>query len=124
MKPANRRDLWRNVPSNLAPAVVAMTDMVHDGIAMPDLAPGAEILIHTVEGEEPAHLDDGPALSEAGLEEAHCGAADRKALSSRVSGAPGKLALAEAVTVRCIGVSSVSLAMARNGFRSTYQVVR
>lgn len=91
--PAKRRDLWRNVPSNLAPAVVAMADMVHDGIAMPDLAPGAEILIHVGEGEEPAHLDDGPALSEAELEEAHCGAAVRKALSSRVSGAPGKLAL-------------------------------
>ncbi|ATD72992.1 MULTISPECIES: HNH endonuclease signature motif containing protein [Gordonia] len=93
VRPANRRDLWRNVPSNLAPAVVAMADMVHDGIAMPDLAPGAEILIHTDEGGEQAHLDDGPALSEAELEEAHCGAAVRKVLSSRVSGAPGKLAL-------------------------------
>ncbi len=50
VKPANRRDLWRNVPSNLAPAMVAMADMVHEGIAMPDLAPGAEILIHTDEG--------------------------------------------------------------------------
>ncbi|GAC51364.1 hypothetical protein GOAMI_01_00700 [Gordonia amicalis NBRC 100051 = JCM 11271] len=93
MKPANRRDLWRQVPSNVAPAVVAMADMVHDGIAMPDLAPGAEILIHAGDGVEHAHLDDGPALSEAELEEARCGAVTREVLSARVPGDPGKLAL-------------------------------
>ncbi len=93
-KPTNRRDLWRQVPSNLAPAVVAMADMVHDGIAMPDLAPGAEILIHAGDGGvEHAHLDDGPAVSEAELEEARCGAVTREALSARVPGGPGKLAL-------------------------------
>ncbi len=48
--PARRRDLWRQVPSNVAPAVVAMADMVHEGMAMPDLAPGAEILIHAGAG--------------------------------------------------------------------------
>ncbi|MDV6305925.1 DUF222 domain-containing protein [Gordonia amicalis] len=92
-KPTNRRDLWRQVPSNLAPAVVAMADMVHEGIAMPDLAPGAEILIHAGDGVEHAHLDDGPAVSEAELEEARCGAVTREALSARVPGGPGKLAL-------------------------------
>ncbi|TSD99145.1 DUF222 domain-containing protein [Gordonia rubripertincta] len=93
VKPANRRDLWRNVPSNLAPAMVAMADMVHEGIAMPDLAPGAEILIHAGDGVEHSHLDDGPALSDAELDEAHCGAAVREVLSTRVPGKPGKLAL-------------------------------
>ncbi|WP_191835007.1 HNH endonuclease signature motif containing protein [Gordonia ajococcus] len=92
-KPANRRDLWRQVPSNLAPAVVAMADMVHDGIAMPDLAPGAEILIHAADGGEHAHLDDGPALSEPEVEEASCGSTVREVLSAKVPGRPGKLAL-------------------------------
>ena len=93
VKPANRRDLWRNVPSNIAAAVVAMADAVHEGIAMPDLAPGAEILIHVGDGVEHAHLDDGPALSEAEVEEAACGASLREALSRRVAGSPGKRAL-------------------------------
>ncbi|AZZ81982.1 HNH endonuclease [Gordonia alkanivorans] len=93
VKPANRRDLWRNVPSNIAAAVVAMADAVHEGIAMPDLAPGAEILIHVGDGAEHAHLDDGPALSEAEVEEATCGASLREALSRRVAGSPGKRAL-------------------------------
>jgi hypothetical protein len=91
--PAQRRDLWRQVPSNVAPAVVAMAGMVHDGIAMPDLAPGAEILIHAGDGVDHAHLDDGPALSEADVAEARCGASTRDVLSRRVSGQPGKLAL-------------------------------
>ncbi|GAC54053.1 hypothetical protein GOAMI_26_01030 [Gordonia amicalis NBRC 100051 = JCM 11271] len=93
VRPANRRDLWRHVPSNVAPAVVAMADMVHEGIAMPDLAPGAEILIHAGDGVESAHLDDGPALSAAEVGEASCGAARREVLSARVSGRPGRLAL-------------------------------
>lgn len=91
--PGNRRDLWRNVPSNLAPAVVAMADAVHDGIDMPDIAPGAEILVHVGEGVENPHLDDGPALSEAELEEASCGASVREVLSRKVSGSPGRRAL-------------------------------
>ncbi|UCZ89468.1 HNH endonuclease signature motif containing protein [Gordonia sp. WA4-43] len=91
--PSRRRDLWRQVPSNVAPAVVAMADMVHDGIAMPDLAPGAEILIHAGDGVESAHLDDGPALSEAEVDEARCGASTRDVVSRRVPGQPGKLAL-------------------------------
>ncbi|MDS1112834.1 DUF222 domain-containing protein [Gordonia westfalica] len=93
VKPANRRDLWRNVPSNIAVAVVAMADAVHEGIAMPELAPGAEILVHVGDGVERAHLDDGPALSEAEVEEAACGASLREALSRRVPGRPGKRAL-------------------------------
>ncbi|WP_024497887.1 HNH endonuclease, partial [Gordonia amicalis] len=93
VRPANRRDLWKRVPSNIAAAVVAMADMVHEGIAMPDLAPGAEILIHSGDGVEQAHLDDGPALSEAELEEVRCGASMREALSRRVPGRRGKLAL-------------------------------
>ncbi|MFT4395899.1 HNH endonuclease [Gordonia lacunae] len=91
--PSRRRDLWRQVPSNVAPAVVAMADMVHDGIAMPDLAPGAEILIHAGERVESAHLDDGPALSEAEVAEARCGASTRDVVSRRIAGQPGKLAL-------------------------------
>ncbi|WFP25978.1 DUF222 domain-containing protein [Gordonia hongkongensis] len=93
--PSRRRDLWRQVPSNVAPAVVAMADMVHDGIAMPDLAPGAEILIHAGDGVESAHLDDGPALSEAEVDEARCGASTRDVASRRVPGQLGKLALLE-----------------------------
>ncbi|ANY25396.1 HNH endonuclease [Gordonia terrae] len=93
MVPARRRDLWRQVPSNVAPAVVAMADMVHEGIAMPDLAPGAEILIHAGEGVESAHLDDGPGLSEAEMAEARCGASTREVVSRPVPGQPGKLAL-------------------------------
>ncbi|WP_374613727.1 HNH endonuclease [Gordonia sp. (in: high G+C Gram-positive bacteria)] len=91
--PSRRRDLWRHVPSNVAPAVVAMADMVHDGIAMPGLAPGAEILIHAGDGVESAHLDDGPALSEAEVDEARCGASTRDVASRRVPGQLGKLAL-------------------------------
>ncbi|VTR10224.1 HNH endonuclease [Gordonia terrae] len=91
--PARRRDLWRQVPSNVAPAVVTMADMVHGGIAMPDVAPGAEILIHAGEGVEQAHLDDGPALSEEEMAEARCGASTRDVVSRRVPGQPGKLAL-------------------------------
>ncbi len=93
MKPAIRRDLWRNVPSNIAAAVIAMADMVHEGIAMPELAPGAEILVHVGGGVEQAHLDDGPVLSESEVEEAACDASLREALSRRVSGRPGKRAL-------------------------------
>ncbi|WP_435082129.1 HNH endonuclease [Gordonia hongkongensis] len=91
--PSRRRDLWRQVPSNVAPAVVAMADMVHEGIAMPDLAPGAEILIHAGEGVESAHLDDGPALSEVEVAEARCGASTRDVVSRGMPGRPGKLAL-------------------------------
>ncbi|WP_044507874.1 HNH endonuclease [Gordonia sp. KTR9] len=91
--PSRRRDLWRQVPSDVAPAVVAMAGMVHDGIAMPDVAPGAEILIHAGEGVEQAHLDDGPALSEVEVAEARCGASTRDVVSRRVPGQPGKLAL-------------------------------
>ena len=88
--PSRRRDLWRQVPSNVAPAVVAMAVMVHDGVAMPDLAPGAEILIHAGDGVEHAHLDDGPALSEVEVAEARCGASTRDVVSRRVPGQPGK----------------------------------
>ncbi len=91
--PSRRRDLWRQVPSNVAPAVVAMADMVHEGIAMPDLAPGAEILIHAGDGVEHAHLDDGPALSEVEVDEARCGASTRDVVSRGMPGRPGKLAL-------------------------------
>ncbi|OUC75984.1 DUF222 domain-containing protein, partial [Gordonia lacunae] len=91
--PSRRRDLWRQVPANVAPAVVVMADMVHDGIAMPDLAPGAEILVHAGSGVEQAHLDDGPALSEVEVAEAGCGASRREVVSRRVPGRPGKLAL-------------------------------
>lgn len=77
-----RVDLWRHVPSNIAPAVVAVADMVHSGMAMPEFAPGAEIVVNTFVGEAPVtsdpHLQDGPALSDAERDEVECGAAVRE----------------------------------------------
>ncbi|GAC67287.1 DUF222 domain-containing protein [Gordonia soli] len=77
--PPRRRDLWRHVPTDIAPAVIAMADTIHDLVDIPETAPGAEILIHTHDdaaaGAAPviaAHLDDGPALADTDVEEARC----------------------------------------------------
>ncbi len=71
-----RRDLWRNVPGNIAPALNAIADTIIAGIDMPEVAAGAEILIHRVDDE--ASLDDGPALRSAEREEMECGATVRE----------------------------------------------
>ncbi|MFC7755492.1 HNH endonuclease signature motif containing protein [Tsukamurella soli] len=68
-------DLWASVPCNIAPALVAMADALIDGITMPQFAPGAEILIHEVDGT--ATVDQGPQLGFAERAEAACGAAVR-----------------------------------------------
>ncbi|HNP58283.1 MAG TPA: DUF222 domain-containing protein [Gordonia sp. (in: high G+C Gram-positive bacteria)] len=79
--PKPRRDLWRSVPSNIAPALVAMADTVFDAIDIPQVAPGAEILVHEtpdlVTGDGHAHLDRGPALTDDQHEELRCGASTR-----------------------------------------------
>ena len=77
-------DLWRHVPSNIADAVVAMADTMATVIAMPEFAPGAEVVIHTGSesgaghGSSDPHLDAGPAMSEAEVDEASCGGSRRQ----------------------------------------------
>ncbi|MEZ5210753.1 HNH endonuclease [Gordonia sp. PP30] len=71
-----RRDLWRNVPGNIAPEVTAIADTIIAGIDMPEVAAGAEILVHRVNAE--ASLDDGPALRSAEREEMECAATVRE----------------------------------------------
>ncbi|MGU3292711.1 DUF222 domain-containing protein [Williamsia sp. M5A3_1d] len=74
-------DLWRHVPSNIAEAVVAMADTMQAIVAMPEFAPGAEIVIHTDsdvdDSPTDSHLDTGPAISEAEVDEASCGGSTR-----------------------------------------------
>ncbi len=77
-------DLWANVPCNIAPALVAMADAVIAGIAMPQIAPGAEILVHEVDGVP--SLDHGPQLRSVERDEAECGAAIRTV--GHAAGAP------------------------------------
>ncbi|GAA2054282.1 HNH endonuclease [Williamsia deligens] len=82
-------DLWRHVPSNIADAVVAMADTMATVVAMPEFAPGAEVVIHTDADDtstEP-HLDGGPAVSEADVDEASCGGSTRTV--GRRKGRPG-----------------------------------
>ncbi len=77
------RDLWRGVPVNLAPALVTMADTVFDSVAIPQIAPGAEILVHETPNllDQPAgdhaHLDRGPALTDEQHAELRCGASVR-----------------------------------------------
>lgn len=79
--PKPHRDLWRHVPSNIAPAVLTMADTARTTIHMPHIAPGAEVIIHShlacadSTGPVPLpdpHLDNGPALTDAETEEAQC----------------------------------------------------
>lgn len=67
-------DLWRNVPSNIAPAVVAMSDIACDMIDVPETAPGAEVLIVEDSATGDAHIDDGPPLDTHERDEARCDA--------------------------------------------------
>ena len=70
-------DPWRNVPADIAPAVVAMGDTMQAAIGVPEFVPGAELVVHTHDDADP-HLDDGPALEDAEVDEAACGGAVRK----------------------------------------------
>ncbi len=49
-----QRDLWRHVPADIAPAVIAMADTLHTAVDIPEIAPGAEILIHTHAADDDA----------------------------------------------------------------------
>ncbi|GAB2652515.1 HNH endonuclease signature motif containing protein [Gordonia jinhuaensis] len=81
------RDLWRHVPADIAPAVIAMADTLHAAVDIPQIAPGAEVLVHRYENTDSAtentdsamapHLDDGPALHDTEADESDCGAAHR-----------------------------------------------
>ncbi len=80
------RDLWRHVPANPVPALIAMADTAITAITIPQIAPGAEILIHHTPapssptdpgGHTRAHLDRGPALTPAQGDELSCGASIR-----------------------------------------------
>lgn len=79
------RDLWRNVPTNVAPALVMMADTVIDAVSMPEIAPGAEILVHETPEPEAAgrsesataHLDEGPILTATQRDELRCNASVR-----------------------------------------------
>ncbi|MBJ7288537.1 MAG: DUF222 domain-containing protein [Williamsia sp.] len=75
-------DLWRHVPSNIADAVVAMADTAQTVIAMPEFAPGAEVVIHSETDADAdsaqAHLDAGPAITGAEVDEASCGGSTRR----------------------------------------------
>jgi hypothetical protein len=46
--PSSRADLWRGVPTDIAEAVVTMSDTVADAIAVPEFVPGAEIVVRWV----------------------------------------------------------------------------
>ncbi|MGC5256048.1 DUF222 domain-containing protein [Gordonia sp. DT218] len=69
-------DLWRNVPSDIAPAVIAMADTVQTVIEVPEFVPGAEVVVHD-DVDEP-HIDGGPALDRAEVDEARCGGTERR----------------------------------------------
>ncbi|MBT0566616.1 DUF222 domain-containing protein [Williamsia sp. CHRR-6] len=77
---AAKPDLWRHVPANIADAVIVMADAARTAIAMPEFAPGAEIVIHTdsaTDSSVDAHLDDGPPLTAAEVDAASCGGSTR-----------------------------------------------
>ena len=85
-EPASRADLWRGVPSDIAEAVIAMSDTVCDAVSVPEFVPGAELIVHTPadtgESSDP-HLDGGPALDECEVDEASCGGAIRRVTDKR-----------------------------------------
>lgn len=85
---ATGTDLWRHVPSNIADAVVAMADSMATVVSMPEFAPVAEIVIHaeTDDSSTGAHLDAGPAISEAEVDEASCGGSTRAVVGTRSGG--------------------------------------
>lgn len=80
--PSSRADLWRGVPTDIAEAVVMMSDTVADAITVPDFVPGAEIVVHSAEGSD-GHLDGGPALDDCDVDEATCGGSIRRVVDKR-----------------------------------------
>ncbi|WP_279098425.1 HNH endonuclease signature motif containing protein [Gordonia bronchialis] len=82
-EPWQRRDVWRHVPANIAPAVVVMADTQRTVSEVPTVAPSAEVVIHKpvdgVVGVSPdPHVEGGPALSDAEMEMAECGSSSRE----------------------------------------------
>ena len=75
VEPRLRRDLWQNVPYNVAPAMLAQADAVISGLDLPEVAVGGEVLFHEVDGV--ATVDRGPELRSAEREEIECGSAQR-----------------------------------------------
>lgn len=73
--PRQGADLWRNVPGNIAPAVVAMADLTLQAVDVPENTVGAEILVHQV--DDTVTVDDGPELRSAEREEIECAASVR-----------------------------------------------
>lgn len=82
--PSSRADLWRGVPTDIAEAVVMMSDTVADAIAVPEFVPGAEIVVHSAEDTDD-HLDGGPALDYHEVDEASCGGSIRRVVDKRGS---------------------------------------
>lgn len=82
-EPWQRRDVWRHVPANIAPAVVVMADTQRTVSEVPTVAGGTEVVVHKpvdgVVGVSPdPHVEDGPALSDAEVELAECGSSSRE----------------------------------------------
>ncbi|WLP92133.1 HNH endonuclease signature motif containing protein [Gordonia sp. NB41Y] len=92
------KQLWRNVPSEIAPAVLVMAGIAQSSIEVPELAPTAEVIVHmgddhltptlakgdgTDTGLVDPHLEHGPALSEAEAAELACSAAVREVTHDR-----------------------------------------
>ncbi|MGJ0118521.1 DUF222 domain-containing protein [Williamsia sp. MIQD14] len=76
---AASRDLWRGVPADISAAVVTMADTARTVVAMPDFAPGAEIVVHTdADHSADPHLDTGPAIATTEVDEAACGGSTRE----------------------------------------------
>ncbi|MCX6469979.1 MAG: DUF222 domain-containing protein [Corynebacteriales bacterium] len=72
-------DLWRHVPADISAAVITMADTARTVTAMPEFAPGAEIVIHTDADESvDPHLDAGPAVTATDVDEAACGGSTRE----------------------------------------------
>lgn len=68
-------------PNNVVPALVAMAEMVCDGLKSPVTSPAAEVIVHVdAEGDSGcgrAHVDDGPGLEAESLAQVLCGAVMR-----------------------------------------------
>lgn len=70
-------DLWRNVPTDIAPAAVAMAETMQAAVDVPEFVPGAEIVVHQQDNAE-SSLDGGPAIDSADVDELACGGAVRQ----------------------------------------------
>ena len=73
---AEHSDLTGPPPSDVGPALVAMAEISRDAVAAPEHCTAAEVIVHRT--EDGAHLDEGPALTDAEAEEADCDATRRE----------------------------------------------